>query len=96
MGCRSQVAGRRSQVASHRLQVTVLKSRQLMKIENLDPILNRICIQNDTSFYKFSVIERVISHSNSTIATLQKRTSRNTGSNGLIGLLRYFFVQILC
>ena len=76
-GHRSQVTGRRSQVTGHRSQVAVPKSRShrdvnlWQKIENLDLTLKRICIQNDTPFYTFNVIESVISHDNPTIATLR-------------------------
>ena len=75
-GHRSQVASHRSQVTGHRSQVTVRKPHShrdvnlWQKIKNLDPILKRICIQNDTPFYKFSIIKQVISHDNSTIVYL--------------------------
>lgn len=45
-----------------------------------------------TLFYKFSVIERVISHDNPTITTLWQCTACNTGCNGLICSLRYIFL----
>ena len=45
-----------------------------------------------TLFYKFSVIERFISHDNPRITTLWLCTACNTGCNGLICSLRYIFL----
>ena len=76
-GRRSQVTGCKSQVAGQYLnRVVIGMSTYDRKSKNLDPILKRICIQNDTPFYKFSVIERIISHDNCTIAYLAVRSLR--------------------
>ena len=63
------------------------------KIENLDPILKRICIQNDTPFYKFSVIERIISHNNCTIAYLAVRSLRYFFADALLIIDELLYVQ---
>ena len=65
------------------------------KIENLNPILKRIRIQNNTSFYKLSVIGCVISRqlheSDHMVAYLEQHREQRFDR-----FVKVFFVQILC